>query len=107
MAFDLDDEELRETRKLNRVEPIKVREIQKWNYKKHEYEKYNIPTNWNVKTYSKDFNEKINCASCGRKIEYGDSLTSLEIHTNIGFGYCVCEKCYEKEWTRREANNEF
>lgn len=107
MAFDLDDDELRETRKLNRVGSIKVRELQKWNYKKHEYEKYIVPLLWNVKTYSKDFNEKINCASCGRKIEYGDSLTSLEIHTNIGFGYCVCEKCYEKEWTRREANNEF
>lgn len=104
MAFDLDDEELKATRELLGADK---RQLRKWNYKKHKYERYDIPFWWKVTTYEKDFNEKINCASCGRKIEYGDSLTSLEIHTNIGFGYCVCEKCYEKEWTRREKDNEF
>ena len=28
--------------------------LQKWNCKKHEYEDYEIPDNWNVKTYSRD-----------------------------------------------------
>lgn len=77
--------------------------LQKWNCKKHEYEDYEIPDNWNVKTYSRDMKEKINCAQCGRKIAIGDSYTSLEVHTNIGLGYAVCEKCYAKEWKRKET----
>lgn len=77
--------------------------LNKWNYKTHEYNNYVVPDDWNVKTYSRDMNEKINCAQCGRKIKIGDSYTSLEIHTNIGFGYGVCEKCYEKEWKRKET----
>ena len=29
--------------------------------------------------------------------DYGDTYTSLEIHTAMGFGYGVCEDCYEFE----------
>ncbi len=28
----------------------------------------------------------------------------LEIHTAMGFGYGVCEDCYEFEWKRREKD---
>lgn len=76
--------------------------LQKWNYKKHDYEDYKVPNNWNVKTYSSNMKEKINCAQCGKKVEFGNCYTSLEVHTNIGFGYGVCRRCYEKEWRRRE-----
>ena len=75
--------------------------LQKWNGKKHKYEDYKIPNDWNVKTYSKNMEEKINCAQCGKKIAFGDCYTSLEIHTELGFGYGVCEKCYQKEWQRK------
>lgn len=79
--------------------------LRKWNYKKHTYESYEIPDNWNCKTFSIDMKEIINCPHCGRKLKYGDSYTSLEIHTDMGFGYGVCEKCYQNEWIRRNSND--
>ena len=30
-------------------------------------------------------------------MEYGDGYTSRTIHTINGFGYVVCEDCYDKE----------
>ena len=77
--------------------------LQKWNYKKHDYEDYKVPDEWNVKTYGNGMEEIINCAQCGKKLKFGDSYISLEVHTEMGFGYSVCEKCYEKEWIRRET----
>lgn len=71
--------------------------LRKWNYKTHKYEPYEISDNWNCKTYSIDMEEVINCPHCGRKLKFGDSYTSLEIHTDMGFGYGVCEKCYQDE----------
>ncbi len=78
--------------------------LKKWNYKKHDYDDFEIPDNWNVKTRYVDDNEIVNCAQCGRKIKHADCYTSLEIHTDIGFGYGVCEWCYEQEWKRREKD---
>ena len=75
--------------------------LQKWNTKKRKYEDYMIPNNWKVKTYSTDMNEKINCASCGKEIKFGNCYTSLEIHTSVGFGFAVCENCYNEEFKRR------
>lgn len=79
--------------------------LQKWNYQKHIYEPYNISKDWNCKTYSNDLNEIINCPHCGKELKFGDSYTSLEIHTNLGFGYGVCEKCYNLERLRRENDS--
>ena len=76
--------------------------LNKWNYKKHIYEDYEIPNEWNVKTYADSLNEIINCCQCGKRIKFGDSYTSLEVHTEMGFGYSVCKRCYEKEWLRGE-----
>lgn len=70
-------------------------------YKKRKYEDCVIPDNWKVKTYSIDMNEKVNCASCGKEIKFGDCYTILEIHTDIGFGFAVCENCYNEEFKRR------
>lgn len=75
--------------------------IKKWNYQKHNYEPYEVSDNWKIKTYSSNMQEKINCASCGKIIKAGDSHSSLEIHTDIGIGYMICEKCYNKELTRK------
>lgn len=80
--------------------------LNKWNYKKHKYEEYKIPDKWNVKTYGNGMDEIINCCKCGKKLKFGDSYTSLEVHTEMGFGYSVCEKCYEREWKRREKIDE-
>ncbi len=76
--------------------------LNKWNYKKQIYEPYNISDEWNCKLYSEDLNEIVNCPHCGKKIKFGDCYTSLEIHNYIGFGFAVCEKCYEEEWIRRK-----
>lgn len=75
--------------------------IRRWNNKKHNYETYEVPENWNIKIYSNNMQEKVNCASCGKAINVGDSHSSLEIHTDIGIGYMVCEKCYNKELIRK------
>lgn len=74
----------------------------KWNPKTREYQDYELPKN--ACMYSNDMNEEIACARCGRKMVFGDGYTSRQIHTELGFGYAVCEKCYEREW-EEEAEN--
>lgn len=75
--------------------------LNKWDYKRHMYKKHEVPDSWNCKTYSTDLEETINCASCGKELKFGDSYTSLEIHTDIGFGYGVCQRCYDNEFLRK------
>ena len=74
--------------------------LRKWNYETRKYEPYEVPTEWNVSLYSADMDELINCAECGEQLTFGDSYTSLDIHTSIGLGYGVCPKCHEKEIKR-------
>ena len=77
--------------------------LKKWNRKTREYDPYEIPDDWNVKTYSNDMDEIVNCPHCGRKVAFGDCYTSLEIHTEHGFGYSVCGDCYAREWERERV----
>lgn len=77
----------------------------KWNYAKSEYEFYTIPDEWDVALSRSDMDAGINCAGCGKDMVYGDSLTSQEIHTEIGFGYGVCDECYEQETKRRKERD--
>lgn len=70
----------------------------KWNFKTREYEPYNIPKDWNCKTFSMDMDEIVNCPHCGKQVAFGKCYTSRQIHTKHGMGYAVCEKCYEAEW---------
>lgn len=79
--------------------------LNKWNYQTHSYDQVQIPNDWNCKTYSDDMDEIINCPHCGKQIKFGDGYTSLEFHTGMGFGYAVCEECYNKEWERRKTND--
>ena len=78
--------------------------IKKWDYPSHSY--FSIPlisrTPLNLKTYSEDMNEMVNCCQCLKKIKYGDTYTSKEIHTDLGFGFSVCEDCYKEELKRRK-----
>lgn len=72
----------------------------KWNYKNIEtieYEEYEIPDG---STISKGYNmnEVILCAECGKKMLYGKGYVSRKIQDEIGNGYIVCEKCFNKEW---------
>ena len=70
--------------------------------RKHDYEPYEVPDDWNVKIYSNDMDEIVNCCQCGCKTKFGECYTSREVHTELGFGYMVCEKCYSEEWSRDE-----
>lgn len=70
---------------------------QKWDSEKKEYEKYDIPKDWYTPLVVYCMETTINCASCGKELNYGDSYTSRIIHTPAGFGYNVCESCYNKE----------
>lgn len=76
--------------------------LQKWNWDKHKYEDYEVPKDWVCKCYSDDMSEIVNCPHCGKQIRFGEGLTSTEIHTELGFGYAVCEDCYDEEWIRRQ-----
>lgn len=73
----------------------------KWNNEKGKYELYDVPADWQCKLYEDDMNQKINCASCGKEIRFGECYTSMEIHNVWGFGYAVCPECYQKEIERR------
>ena len=74
---------------------------QKWNYETHKYDDYLVPDDKILKTYSNDMNEIVNCCQCLKEMTFGEGYTSMEVHTNMGFGYCVCGKCYEEEMQRR------
>ena len=78
--------------------------LRKWNYLTHQYEKHIITDDWHVTTYEDDMETKVNCACCGKQITHGQSYCSLEIHTQLGFGYDVCEDCYAEEMKRRLEN---
>lgn len=74
--------------------------INKWNYNKSKYEPRKIPDEWYCSTYEADMKTIVNCPSCGKELEFGDTYTSREWHTAIGFGYGVCEDCYKLEIER-------
>lgn len=79
--------------------------VRRWNFKTREYEPYEIPDDWKIKTFCVDMDEIINCPHCGRELAFGDSYTSREIHTKHGIGYSVCAECYAKEWERERLSN--
>ena len=72
----------------------------KWNYETETYDAYEVPDEWNCKTYSDDMEETVNCPHCGLELQFGDTYTSREIQTTMGFGYGVCWKCYQQERQR-------
>lgn len=79
--------------------------LQKWNGELHDYEPLLVPEKWNVKTYSEDMTEKVNCPHCGTVLLYGETYTSLEVHNAFGIGYGVCKDCYKKETERKFKND--
>lgn len=86
--------------RMARGKKSKMTTLNRWNYETQEYDPYGVPDDWNVKSYSDDMDEIVNCPHCGKEVTYGSCYTSREIHTPNGFGYAVCEKCYDVERTR-------
>jgi hypothetical protein len=76
--------------------------VGKWNYEKKDYDPYK--PEWELTLMSQDMGEIVHCASCGIKKEFGETYTSREIHTiSTGFGFPVCEECYNKEIKRDKS----
>ena len=73
--------------------------VGKYNYETKQYDDYTLPDG--ACLIDDDLNKVICCAACGSKVILGDCYTSLEIHTDKGFGFCVCHKCYQQEIERR------
>jgi hypothetical protein len=71
--------------------------IDKWSFRLKKYIPYKVPKDWNIKTYSDDMDEIVNCVDCGLRVKFGETFTSRRYHTSIGFGYVVCANSYEKE----------
>lgn len=92
--------------RMARGKKSKMTTLNRWNYDKQTYEPYDVPDNWNVKSYSFDMDEIVNCPHCGKEVTFGSCYTSKEIHTPHGFGYAVCENCYniEREIDKRWRN---
>lgn len=80
------------------------RMYRKWDYDKHEYKPYLVPADKKLSTFEEDMNTIVNCCQCLKELPMGEAYTSLEVHTGTGFGYAVCDKCYEKEFKRKEDN---
>ena len=71
----------------------------RWNYKTHDYDPYILPEGATLMAL--EDNDECACAQCGQLMKFGDGYTSFEIHSGMGFGYCVCQDCYDAEWKRR------
>lgn len=76
---------------------------ERWNCETHKYDPYELPEGSSL---LESQNTLVYCASCGKKLEYGKTYTSLEIHTELGIGYAVCFQCHIGEVERRLAEKE-
>lgn len=76
--------------------------LMRWDYKKHQYKKILRDSKWLYKTFSFSDKTKVNCCNCNKCIQFGDSYTSLEYHNDLGIGYAICDRCYNKELERRK-----
>lgn len=76
----------------------------KWNPTTKTYEPYELPTGASL--YETDMEKAVVCAGCGDSLLYGDGYTSLQIHTGMGMGYCVCGECYQKERDDEQTTTE-
>ncbi len=74
-------------------------EVGKYNYKTKQYDDYTLPDG--ACLIDDDLNKVICCAACGKECVLNECYTSLEIQTHLGFGYLVCEQCYQQERERR------
>lgn len=74
--------------------------VAKWNFDTLEYEPYELPENCPLILGQDELETVINCASCREKVIFGACYTSKTIHNIHGFGYPVCESCYNMEFKK-------
>lgn len=82
------------------------RTINKWNRETEQYDPVEIPDDWNVKMYSEDMDEIINCPNCGKELPYGEGYTSRRYHNKYGMGYMECEDCYYDQLKEERGGND-
>ncbi len=70
--------------------------LNKWDYEKHQYEPYDSPAK-HIAFRTDDMDADTDCANCGTTVKVGDCYTSQQIHTESGFGFLVCQDCYDQE----------
>lgn len=80
--------------------------LKKWNYETHKYDDIELPDKLYVSLYENDMNVMVNCPHCLKPVKFGECYTSMEFHNWVGFGYAVCENCYNEEWERRRKFKE-
>ena len=68
--------------------------IKKWNDAEQHYDPYIVPDDWKLPLYADNMDEPINCVNCGKEMTFGDGYTSRRYHSDKGFGYYECAKCY-------------
>jgi len=78
----------------------------KWDFEAHEYVKHDVPENMTIVLYSTNMDLPINCSNCFKNMTFGDGYTSRTIHNPTGFGFPVCEDCYEEEVAQEKNNKE-
>lgn len=83
---------------------FRARVAQKWNPYHRKYRPYVLPEDELKCSLLEDSAERIiACAGCGRPVKFGESFTSLEIHTESGFGFMVCPICLNQETEHARA----
>ena len=84
---------------MNKIFSARVAE--KWDPYHGKYRPYVLPEDELKCSLLEDRMDKvIACAGCGRPVKFEDAYTSLEIHTETGFGFSVCPNCYAGEIKR-------
>lgn len=73
-----------------------MKQAKKWDFEKIEYETVELSDKCSV--FEMDLEKKVECPGCGKMIAVGDGYTSQRYHTDLGFGYIVCFKCYGQEF---------
>ena len=73
-----------------------MKQAKKWDFEKRKLESVEISDKCSA--YEIDMETKVECPGCGKMIAFGDGYTSMRYQTDLGFGYCVCADCNEKEW---------
>lgn len=61
---------------------------------------YKVPHTWFTPLTVKEETTKVNCARCGKKIQYWMGHPSTRIVSYDGRPYTVCSACYGKESTK-------
>lgn len=84
-----------------------VRFVQKWDPYHGKYRPYALPEGALKCSVGESRMDKvIACAGCGKPVEFEDTYTSLEIHTEIGLGLSVCSRCHAGEIERAKDAEE-